>query len=244
MDTTVAKGFAVLEVLSRAKRPMRLSTLTETLGFQKSNVHRLLGTLIELGYVQKDEETARYSASLKAWELGVAIISTNALRRMISPHLQKLHQLTEDSVLLTVPVDDEVLFLDRVAPARVLRYTPLNGTRAPMAITASGRIFLSAMSDPKELVERGLADRPDLAMTVSDILGEMPKVRRAGIAIVAGGLTPRTRAVAAPIAGVDGRPAAAITVSNGENRMTGEHLAEVIEALLSTCAEIGEISPP
>lgn len=81
MDTTVAKGFAVLEVLARAKRPMRLSALTEALGLQKSNVHRLLSTLIELGYVEKDAETARYFASLKAWELGVAIISTNSLRR-------------------------------------------------------------------------------------------------------------------------------------------------------------------
>lgn len=244
MDTTVAKGFAVLEVLSRAKRPMRLSALTETLGFQKSNVHRLLGTLIELGYVQKDEETARYFASLKAWELGVAIISTNALRRMISPHLQKLHQLTLDTVLLTVPVGDEVLFLDRVAPARVLRYTPLNGTRAPMAVTASGRIFLSAMSEPQAAMSRGLAERPDLNMTPGEIIQELPKVRRDGFAVVTGGLTARVRAVAAAISGADGRPVAAITVSNGESRMTGEHLQEAIEALLTTCAEIGEISPP
>lgn len=243
MDTTVAKGFAVLEVLSRAKRPMRLSTLTQALGFQKSNVHRLLGTLIELGYVQKDEETARYFASLKAWELGVAIISTNALRRTISPHLQKLHQLTEDTVLLTVPAEGQVLFLDRVAPARVLRYTPLNGTRAPMAVTASGRIFLSAMSEPEIIVARGLAERPDLDMTVDAIMQEMPQIRRDGFATVTGGLTARARAVAAAISGPDGRPIAAITVSNGETRMSGEHLQEAIEALLTTCAEIGEISP-
>lgn len=244
MDTTVAKGFAVLEVLSRAKRPMRLSTLTETLGFQKSNVHRLLGTLIELGYVQKDEETARYSASLKAWEMGVAIISTNALRRMISPYLQKLHQLTEDTVLLTVPVEGEVLFLDRVAPARVLRYTPLNGTRAPMAVTASGRIFLSAMSEPEPIVARGLAERPDLDMKVGKIMQEMPKIRRDGFATVTGGLTERARAVASAISGPDGRPVAAITISNGVTRMSGEHLQEAIEALLAACADIGEISLP
>jgi IclR family acetate operon transcriptional repressor len=242
MDTTVAKGFAVLEVLARAKKPMRLSALTEVLGFQKSNVHRLLGTLIELGYVQKDEETARYFASLKAWEMGVAIISTNALRRMISPHLQKLHQLTQDTVLLTVPVDGQVLFLDRVAPARVLRYTPLNGTRAPMTVTASGRIFLSAMHEPQDIIRRGLAERPDLDMTLDQIMQELPQIRSDGFATVTGGLTARVRAVAAAISGPDGRPVAAITVSNGETRMSGDHLQEAIEALLSACAEIGEIS--
>ncbi|WP_422576197.1 helix-turn-helix domain-containing protein, partial [Phenylobacterium sp.] len=56
MDTTVAKGMAVLEALARAKRPLRLAALTEQLGLQKSNVHRLLSTFMELGYVQQEPE--------------------------------------------------------------------------------------------------------------------------------------------------------------------------------------------
>lgn len=240
MDTTVAKGFAVLEILARAKRPMRLSALTEALGFQKSNVHRLLGTLMALGYVEKDAETARYFASLKTWELGAAIISTNGLRRALAPHLQKLHQQTQDTVLLAVAVGHEVLFLDRVAPARALRYTPMNGTRAPMVSTAAGRVFLAAMADPAAAVARGLAAQPSNS-TADTILESLPRVQSRGLAVVEGGLMAGTRAISAPIPGPDGRPVAAITVSGMEERMSGDHLQEVIEALLGVCGEIGEI---
>ena len=240
MDTTVAKGFAVLEVLARAKRPMRLSALTEALGLQKSNVHRLLSTLIELGYVEKDAETSRYFASLKAWELGVAIISTNSLRRTVSPYLQKLHQQTQDTVLLAAPVGHEVLFLDRVAPARALRYTPMNGTRAPMTLTAAGRVFLSAMSDPAPAIAKGLAEHPaDRDFSPESVLAELAEVRASGLAVLDGGLLPGSRSVSAPIEGLDGAPVGAISVSAMEGRMSGAHLREVSEALLAISNEIG-----
>lgn len=244
MDTTVAKGFAVLEVLARAKRPMRLSALTEALGLQKSNVHRLLSTLIELGYVEKDAETARYFASLKAWELGVAIISTNSLRRTVSPHLQKLHQQTQDTVLLAVPVGHEVLFLDRVAPARALRYTPLNGTRAPMALTAAGRVFMSAMRSPAAAVAQGLAELPaGQPFSPEEILADLPLVKQRGMAVIEGGLMEGTRSISAAIHGPDGAPVAAITISAMAARMSGEHLREASDALLAACGEIGELAP-
>ena len=244
MDTTVAKGFAVLEVLARAKRPMRLSALTEASGLQKSNVHRLLSTLIELGYVEKDPETSRYFASLKAWELGVAIISSNSLRRTVSPHLQKLHQQTQDTVLLAVPVGHEVLFLDRVAPARALRYTPLNGTRAPMVLTAAGRVFLSAMSDPAPVVALGVAGRPaDCPFTQEQVLADLPVVRQRGFAVIDGGLMAGTRSVSAAILGPEGLPVAAITISAMAERMSGEHLREASDAVLAACSEIGELAP-
>lgn len=244
MDTTVAKGFAVLEVLARSRRPLRLTALTEALGFQKSNVHRLLATLIELGYVEKDHETSRYFASLKAWELGVAIISTNSLRRTVSPYLQKLHQLTGDTALLAVPVGHEVLFLDRVAPARALRYTPLNGTRAPMVSTAAGRVFLSAMDDPGAAVARGVAEqRADRGFSAESVIADLAEVRRRGYAMLDGGLLPGSRSVSAAIEGPDGAPVAAVTISAMAERMSGEHLQEVTEALLAMSSEIGVLSP-
>lgn len=237
VDTTVAKGFAVLEVLARAKRPMRLSALAEALALQKSNVHRLLRTLVELGYVEKDVETARYYASLKTWELGVSIISTNGLRRLAAPYLQRLHMQTQDTVLFAVPVGHEVLFLDRVAPARALRYTPLNGTRAAMAITAAGRVFLSGMSDPAPTIARGL--RQELGdPSVKEVLATLADIRQRGVAIVDGALMAGTRAVSAPVYGPDGGVCAAITVSSMAERMSDDHLTEVIEAVLTIANEV------
>lgn len=240
MDTTVAKAFLVLETLARSRRPMRLSALTEAVGLHKSNVHRLLGTLVELGYVERDEETTRYAATLKAWELGVRIITANGLRRAVSPHLHKLHTLTGDTALLVAPVGDEVLFLDRVATARLLRYTPMNGTRAPMVITASGHAFLSRMDDPRPAIERGLKMTPETDLATDQILRDVEKARSQGYAINTA-LTPGALAVAAVLPGPGGVAAAAISISGPKRLMHGEHLDAVVEHLLDTCAEIGEL---
>ncbi|MDP1617964.1 IclR family transcriptional regulator [Phenylobacterium sp.] len=240
MDTTVAKAFLVLEVLARSRRPMRLAAITEAVGLHKSNVHRLLSTLVELGYVERDPETTRYAATLKAWEIGVSIITANGLRRAVSPHLHKLHVLTGDTALLVAPVGDEVLFLDRVATARLLRYTPMNGTRAPMIITASGRAFLSRMADARPVIERGLTASPDTGLSVEQLMAEVASARRQGYAVSAA-LTPGALAVAAVLPGPGGVPAAAITISGPQRLMQGDHLETVVEHLLDTCAEIGEV---
>lgn len=244
MDTTVAKGMAVLEALARAKRPMRLAALTEQLGLQKSNVHRLLNTFMELGYVQQDPETSRYFASLKTWELGAGIISTNSLRRSVAPHLQAMQEKTRETVMLTVPVDDEVLFLDRAAQVRALRYVPLNGTRAPMVFTAAGRAILSRRPDPRDAVARSIAAcPPEAGFVLSQVLEDLEKARRDGYASLVGGFTPWARVVAVALPGPGGAPAAAIAISGPEERMAGDHLTEVLDVLLATAAEIGEVSP-
>ncbi len=49
MEQTVAKAMALLEALVRASQPQRLTDLATSLGMTKPNVHRLLGTLSELG---------------------------------------------------------------------------------------------------------------------------------------------------------------------------------------------------
>ena len=66
---------SVLEFLARAGGPVRLSTIAEQLNLQKSNVHRLLATLTELGYVVQEPETGRYALTLRMWELGAAVIA-------------------------------------------------------------------------------------------------------------------------------------------------------------------------
>jgi len=73
MNNTLVKGLQLLEVLARSREPQGVSDLAAQLSLGKSNVHRLLQALVELGYVLKDETTAQYQVSLRLWELGAAV---------------------------------------------------------------------------------------------------------------------------------------------------------------------------
>ena len=50
MDSTLAKGLAVLEWLIRQQRACRVVEVGKALGMTRSNAHRTLQTLVECGW--------------------------------------------------------------------------------------------------------------------------------------------------------------------------------------------------
>jgi len=82
MNNTLVKGLGLLEVLARSERPMGVTELATRLGIGKSNVHRLLQALVELGYARRDATGGgTYAATIRLWELGSAVLAHLDLRR-------------------------------------------------------------------------------------------------------------------------------------------------------------------
>jgi DNA-binding IclR family transcriptional regulator len=239
MDTTVAKGLSVLELLARSSAPVRLSAVADQLGLQKSNAHRLLSTLTTLGYVTQEPETGRYHATLKTWELGAAIIAEHPAKRAAAPYLQDLHRITSETVNLTVLDGLEVIYLDKILAARPLRVSTQVGTRLLAALTAAGRSILAHEPAARDILERTKATFERAAdLDVAAVLSDLDEVRERGYATnesITHNLT-----VAAPIMGRGDRAAAAISVTAPAERLTGKALEHVVECVLATSARIGE----
>lgn len=239
MDTTVAKGLSVLELLARSNAPIRLSAVAEQLGLQKSNVHRLLSTLTTLGYVAQEPETGRYHATLKTWELGAAIIAENPAKRAAAPYLQDLHRLTSETVNLVVLDGLEVLYLDKILTTRPLRVSTQVGTRLIAAYTAAGKSILAHEPDAEGLLERTKAAYERAAdLDIPAFMDELAQVRQRGYATNEGATQILT--VAAPIMGRGDRAAASLSLSAPVERLNGKALDQVIEAVLTTSARIAE----
>lgn len=239
MDTTVAKGFSVLELLARSVGPLRLSAVADQLGLAKSNTHRLLMTLTDLGYVTQEAETGRYIATLKTWELGAAIIAEHPAKRAAAPYLQDLHRLTSETVNLTVLDGLEVLYLDKILTTRPLRVSTQVGTRLVAAFTAAGKSILAHEKDPAILLAQTKATIERAAdLDIAAILTELEAVRLRGYATNEG--PNQILTIAAPILGRNDRAAAALSLSAPTERLNGKALAQAIEAVLSTSARIAE----
>lgn len=241
MDTTVAKGLSILELLARSDGPMRLSAIATQLELQKSNVHRLLATFIELGYVAKEPESGRYALTLWLWELGTAVLSMHPAKRAAAPFMQELHKATSETVSLTVIDGDDVLYLEKLVAPRALRFTTRPGSRAPAVLVAPGKVLLAYEPDAPAIIRRA-AKQPvnGKRIDVSSMLAELEAVRRNGYSISKSSLTPGIVGVAAPIMGRDSRAAAAISVSGPAERLTDKKLREMVEGVLHACARIAE----
>lgn len=239
VDSALAKAFGVLEALSRARGPSRLSALAADLGLQKSTVHRILGELTALGYVAQDAGTGLYRPTLRTWELGTAVVADLPVKQVASGALHRLHEQTGETVSLVVRSGDDALYLDKLVSPRPIRFTTRVGSRLPLPLTAGGKALLAASDDGDEVVRR-VAARPDLAhhLDVARALDELTVTRERGYAIATG--VPGLVGVAAAVLDRDDEPVAALSVSAPTDRLPPSRRPEVVEAVLSTAAQLAE----
>jgi DNA-binding IclR family transcriptional regulator len=92
--TSTDKALDVCEVLSRSPRGLSVSDVARAAHLPVSSAHRVLAVLKRRGYVRQDEETARYSLSLKMLDVMFRALGGSELRLHAYP-------LVRDYVLRT-----------------------------------------------------------------------------------------------------------------------------------------------
>lgn len=239
MDRAVSRGFQIIEALAQSSGAMRLTDLATQLKLQKSTVHRILATLSELGFVAQMEDTGQYYATLKTWELGASILANHPVKRVAAGFLHELHRLTGETVSLTIPSGDDVLYLDKIISPRPIRFTTRVGSRVAAPLTASGKAILAHTANAREIAERVLPRvTPERAYEVDKLLKELRETVERGYSISSA--RPGVMSFASVVLGANGRPVAALSVSAPVQRLTEKKRHEVVEALLSTCSRLSE----
>ncbi|MEZ5938641.1 MAG: IclR family transcriptional regulator [Hyphomonadaceae bacterium] len=241
MDTTIVKGMRVLEALARAGGPVRLSDLSNQLALQKSNLHRLLRTLLALGYVEQEESSGRYSATLKIWELGVGVLAVHPVRRAAAPILHQLHGTTGETVNLTILAGDDIIYLDKLHSPRPMRFLTEPGSRSPAALTAAGRAILAYHESAPEIIARTVKLYPgDRKISVRAIANELSETRSRGYAISESTRTPGIMGIAGPGLDRSGHAFASISITGPKTRLSGVKQDKIVESLLNACAALSE----
>jgi len=221
MDKTLIKGLAIMERLAPADEPVRLVDLARDLGLTKSSVHRLLQTLLKLGYVSA-QEGGRYSATMKMWHLGSRIVEQVDTRRTLHRFLEMLAQESMETVHLALLDGQEVVYIDKVEGQHSIRATSDIGSRAPLHCTAAGKVHLAYR--PLEFV-RALDGRLTryTAKTITDLMQlqrELAKVTRDGYATNRAEWEEGVCGVAAPIWASNNELASVIGVTVPATRFT------------------------
>ena len=87
---SLAKGFKVLEVFSDDIEDLTLSEVAELASLDSGTTFRLLNTLVDLGYVQRDPRSRRFALTLKVLDLGFNAIGRRDIRAVARPVLRRL----------------------------------------------------------------------------------------------------------------------------------------------------------
>lgn len=238
---SVARAAAVLDVVcAGGAGGARLSEVAAATGLQKSTVHRLLTTLVELGWLEPESSTGAFHLGAPMVAYGTVALNRHGLLDVANPRLTAIAEDTEDTVYLSVRSGAEALCVDRITGAFPIRTLTLRvGDRRPLGLGAGSLALLAWLPDDE--IDRVLAapnSTPGYARpSPTTLRTTIAEARRRGCALNVGGLIPGAVGVGVPVRGNDGRPVAALSVAAVEARLSGPRVDEVV-ALLEREAEI------
>lgn len=121
--TSIDKALDVCECLSAAERGLAVTALARLVKLPPSTTHRLLGLLKRRGYVRQDEETGRYSLTLKMLDLSFRLLGRSELRLHAYPVLRAYALRTGYRCFLAVPSAGEVTYIWSTGPDEVAMHT-------------------------------------------------------------------------------------------------------------------------
>ncbi len=159
----------LLNVIARYDDTVSLKILSAESELHTSTAYRILSSLIEHQYVERDE-AGQYRLGIKLLHLGSHVRQRVGLREQAKPIMEKLRDELGETVNLTIRENDEVVYVERSISGRMIRVEQVIGSRAPLHVTAVGKLML-ADSGEKEC--RDYAERTGLPAytenTITDI---------------------------------------------------------------------------
>ncbi len=213
----------LLDALARNHEPVNLKRLANSTGLHPSTAHRILNMMVEFRMVDR-VEPGTYRLGIKLLELGNLVKSRINLRQEALPFMQRLHQELHETVNLSVRQDDEMIYVERLLSDRTaMRVVHLIGARAPLHITAVGKLFL--LEDGPDKC-REYAQRSGLTMYTKNTLQdlgtlnrELERVRKLGYAFDNEEAEKGVSCIGSGIHDDEGRLVAGLSLSAPSNRM-------------------------
>jgi len=138
------RAVALLDAMSRYGEPVSLKFLMADTGLHASTAFRILAALGVHGFVEKTDN-GLYVLGTRLLQLGHRVRAGTDVRRAARSVMEWLRDQVGESVNLTLREGDEVVYVERVTPARSIRVEQVIGSRAPLHVTAVGKLMLGEM---------------------------------------------------------------------------------------------------
>lgn len=239
MDKSLVKALHVIETLAFSEAPRGVSELAKALGYQKSNVHRILNTLLEQGYVVRFDVGSLYQLNYKLFEIGLRVVSRLRLSEVARPYLQRLVQETGESAHIMIYDNAQIIYLDKIENNAPIRASTDPGMRAPAYCVASGKILLAYQ--PVEEVNRVLrnlrAHTPHTVINPETLRAEIDAARICGYATNREGWRVGVAGAAAPVFVGINNAIAALAIVGLADRLDDDKLNEAGKLLAKAAME-------
>jgi DNA-binding IclR family transcriptional regulator len=136
----------ILDVIAAHKDPVSLKILSADTDLHPSTAFRILSSLAEYGFVERTSRGS-YQLGVKLMQLGSRVSSSVDIRNIALPLMEKLRDQLGETVNLTVRENDEVVYIERSVAKRMIKVEQVIGSRAPLHVTAVGKLMLGFLGE-------------------------------------------------------------------------------------------------
>lgn len=240
--------FGVLEMLAETG-PIGLMDLSARIGLHKSTVHRLLLSLICMGYVIQEDETGKYKLTFKIVGLSEKILSKVDIVSVIHPLIAELANKCRETVHFVQRRGTEVFYLDKVAPLNpqesAIRMASQVGLARPLYCSAVGKAILAEMTDEEAeyIWNHSQVEKKTLhtIVTFEELVEELHFIREKGYSLDNEENELGVRCIAVCVRNQKGEPNNAFSISAPVGRMTDERIKQLSEEIIKTKVAIQKV---
>ena len=163
---------SLLDAIARYPGPVSLKILAAETGLHSSTAFRILNAMVDNGFIDRDA-AGKYQLGRKLVRLASRVHGKTDLRQIAQPVMARLRDELGETVNLTVREGDEVVYIEKATPNRMMHVQQLVGSRAPLHVTAVGKLMLATGGDEEC---EGYAKRTNLPAYTRNTINNLPRL--------------------------------------------------------------------
>lgn len=226
---SLARGLKILDILCESSNGVSVTEIAERLGLDKGSASRLVATLANYSYAERDPLSRRYTLGPQVVTLSRSLLAKLPLREVAKPYLRELMEKSGECAHVGILSQGKVLYIDQVESAASLRVNAEVGSLSPLHCTALGKAILAFSRIPlphslERFTENTLIDLDSLRKDIE-------KVRERGYALDDEEFDLGVRCIAAPVFDYREKVIGSIGISGPVTRMTPgamTHFADIV----------------
>lgn len=242
LATRSLRALIVLEEVVAQAAPVTAYALGRNIDLPKQTLHRILTTLTQAGFLQKEIDTVSYTPGPRLRRIGVGMLSSGSTREVSMAILKGLAHDLGETCNLAIPSEDGMLYIERVETHWPLRIQLPIGSTVPFHCTASGKLYLSTLSAPKlKRMVNAMRLEANTVNTKTDpakLIAEIKKIRANGFSEDNQEFIHGMLAVAVPVLNADGRMMSSLAVHGPSARLSMVQARSHVDRLNKAAAEL------
>jgi DNA-binding IclR family transcriptional regulator len=225
------RALSVLELLADHPGGLKLAEITRELDCPKNSVFRVTMTLLDRGYVSREERTKAFRLSRRLLTMGHEMLSEKPIVPTALDNMRACRDEVRETVLIGTIVETSCTVLEQVLGTHPFKFSVDLGTRLHLHVSAPGKALLAFLPENER---EDLLGRLDLVRfnertitSLRALRAELRSVRECGFSLDRAEQLRGIVCVGAPVLDRHRYPIAAIWTTGPSDRISEDRYARV-----------------